>query len=41
VRRLIGSGVDRKEAMRRVARESGLSRRDLYRQVLMERSEEE
>jgi len=41
VRRLIESGVDRKEALRQVARETGRSRRDLYRQVLIERSEEE
>jgi len=40
VRRLIESGVDRKEAMRRVARETGLSRRDLYRMILREREEE-
>jgi 16S rRNA (cytidine1402-2'-O)-methyltransferase len=39
--RLIESGMDRKEAMRRVARETGLSRRDLYRLVLREREEEE
>jgi 16S rRNA (cytidine1402-2'-O)-methyltransferase len=38
---LIESGMDRKEAMRRVARETGLSRRDLYRLVLREREEEE
>jgi len=41
VRRLIDSGVDRKEAMRRVAREAGLSRRDLYRQVVSERMKKE
>jgi 16S rRNA (cytidine1402-2'-O)-methyltransferase len=41
VRRLIESGLDRKEAMRRVARETGLSRRDVYQKVLSERSEEE
>ena len=40
VRLLIESGVDRKEAMRRVARETGLSRRDLYRMILREREEE-
>jgi 16S rRNA (cytidine1402-2'-O)-methyltransferase len=41
VRRLIESGVDRKEALRQVARETGLSRRDLYRRVLIDRSEGE
>jgi 16S rRNA (cytidine1402-2'-O)-methyltransferase len=41
VRRLIEAGVDRKEALRRVARETGVSRRDLYRKVLIEASEEE
>src|SRR3989442_1383634 len=40
VRLLIDAGVDRKEAMRRVARETGLSRRDLYRMILREREEE-
>ena len=39
VRLLIEAGVDRKEAMRRVARETGLSRRDLYRMILREREE--
>ncbi len=33
VERLIGSGVERREALRRVARERGLSRSELYRQV--------
>jgi 16S rRNA (cytidine1402-2'-O)-methyltransferase len=41
VRLLIQDGVDRKEAMRRVARETGLSRRDLYRMILRAREEEE
>ncbi len=41
VRRLIGAGVDRKEAMRRVAREAGLSRREVYRETLREREDEE
>jgi 16S rRNA (cytidine1402-2'-O)-methyltransferase len=41
VRRLIGAGVDRKEAMRRVARAAGLSRRDVYRQMLDEREDGE
>jgi 16S rRNA (cytidine1402-2'-O)-methyltransferase len=40
VRLLIEAGVDRKEAMRRVARETGLSRRELYRMILREREEE-
>ena len=40
VRLLIEAGVDRKEAMRRVARETGLSRRDLYRMIVREREEE-
>lgn len=34
VRKLVESGCDRKEAMRRVARERGLSRRDVYRELL-------
>jgi len=34
VRRLVAAGCDRKEALRRVARERGLSRREVYRQVL-------
>jgi 16S rRNA (cytidine1402-2'-O)-methyltransferase len=34
VQRLIGAGWDRKEAMRRVARERGLSRRDVYRALV-------
>ena len=34
VRRLVESGCDRKEAMRRVARQRGLSRRDVYRELL-------
>jgi 16S rRNA (cytidine1402-2'-O)-methyltransferase len=38
---LIQAGLDRKEAMRRVARETGLSRRDLYRMILREREDEE
>ena len=41
VRRLIGAGVDRKEAMRRVARAAGLSRREVYRQMLDEREDGE
>jgi 16S rRNA (cytidine1402-2'-O)-methyltransferase len=36
VRRLVEAGWDRKEAMRRVARERGLSRRDVYNQVMKE-----
>jgi 16S rRNA (cytidine1402-2'-O)-methyltransferase len=39
VRLLIEAGVDRKEAMRRVARETGLSHRDLYRMILREQEE--
>ena len=38
VRRLVAGGLDRKEAMRRVARERGLSRRDVYREVLRDES---
>jgi 16S rRNA (cytidine1402-2'-O)-methyltransferase len=34
VRRLLEAGWDRKEAMRRVARERGISRRDVYRDLL-------
>lgn len=34
VRRLVEAGWDRKEAMRRVARERGLSRRDVYRALV-------
>ena len=34
VRRLVAAGCDRKEALRRVARERGLSRREVYRLVL-------
>jgi 16S rRNA (cytidine1402-2'-O)-methyltransferase len=34
VRRLVAAGWDRKEAMRRVARERGLSRRQVYRDLL-------
>jgi len=41
VRRHTAGGIDRKEAMRRVARESGLSRRDVYREMLRGRGEEE
>ena len=41
VRRLIEAGVDRKVAMRRVARETGLSRRDLYRELLRDRNNAE
>ena len=41
VRRHTGTGIDRKEAMRRVARETGLSRRDVYREMLREREDEE
>jgi len=41
VRRLIESGVDRKEAMRRVARETGLSRREVYRELLRDRTDAE
>lgn len=41
VRRLIGAGVDRREAMRRVAREAGLSRREVYRETLRAREDEE
>ncbi len=41
VRRLIGAGVDRKEAMRRVAREAGLSRREVYQETLRQREDEE
>ena len=33
---LVAGGLDRKEAMRRVARERGVSRRDVYREVLEE-----
>ncbi len=40
-RRLIESGVDRKEAMRRVARETGLSRRDVYRALLRDTTDTE
>ena len=40
VRSLIEAGVERREAMRRVARETGLSRRDLYRRLLRDREEE-
>jgi 16S rRNA (cytidine1402-2'-O)-methyltransferase len=36
VRRLVQAGWDRKEAMRRVARERGISRRDVYRELLRE-----
>jgi 16S rRNA (cytidine1402-2'-O)-methyltransferase len=36
VRRLVAGGLDRKEAMRRVARERGVSRRDVYQEVLRE-----
>ncbi len=36
VRRLVRGGWDRKEAMRRVARERGISRREVYREVLRE-----
>ena len=41
VRRHTGAGLDRKEAMRRVARETGMSRRDVYREMLRDRGEEE
>jgi 16S rRNA (cytidine1402-2'-O)-methyltransferase len=41
VRRLVEGGMERKEAIRRVARETGLSRRDVYRAVVREREEEE
>ena len=41
VRRLIEGGMERREAIRRVARETGLSRRDVYRAVVREREEEE
>ena len=41
VRRLIDAGMDRKEALRLVARESGVSRRDLYRKLVDARQEEE
>jgi len=34
VRRLVGAGWDRKEAMRRVARDRGLSRRDVYKALV-------
>ena len=40
-RRLIESGVERKEAMRRVARETGLSRRDVYRALLRDTTDTE
>ncbi len=36
VRRLVEAGWEKKEAMRRVARERGLSRRDVYNQVMNE-----
>ena len=41
VRRLVAEGMDRKEAMRLVARETGLSRRAIYRSLLDHRDEEE
>lgn len=41
VRRHAAAGLDRKEAMRLVARETGLSRRDVYREMLREREDEE
>ncbi|HEV8701259.1 MAG TPA: 16S rRNA (cytidine(1402)-2'-O)-methyltransferase [Candidatus Polarisedimenticolia bacterium] len=41
VRRHTEAGLARKEAMRRVARETGLSRRDVYRDMLREREDEE
>ncbi len=41
VRRLIAAGVERKEALRRVARETGRSRRDLYRDLLPGRRDDE
>jgi 16S rRNA (cytidine1402-2'-O)-methyltransferase len=37
VERMIGSGVERREALRRVARQRGLSRSELYRQVAARR----
>jgi 16S rRNA (cytidine1402-2'-O)-methyltransferase len=37
VRRLVEAGWEKKEAMRRVARELGLSRRDVYHQLMTER----
>ncbi|HEU4400952.1 MAG TPA: 16S rRNA (cytidine(1402)-2'-O)-methyltransferase [Candidatus Polarisedimenticolia bacterium] len=41
VRRLVRGGMDRKEAMRRVARERGLPRRVVYKDLLRDRGEEE
>ena len=41
VRRLMESGVGRKEAMRRVARETGMSRRDVYSALLRDRTDAE
>lgn len=41
VRDLVAAGVDRREALRRVARETGLSRRDLYRRLVRDRDGEE
>jgi len=41
VQRLIAAGIDRKEALRRVARETGRSRRDLYRELLRDRMDSE
>ena len=38
VRALIAAGWDRKEAMRRIARERGLSRREIYKELLQEAS---
>jgi hypothetical protein len=40
VRRLVALGLDPKEAMRRVARERGRSRRDIYREVLREKDDD-
>jgi 16S rRNA (cytidine1402-2'-O)-methyltransferase len=41
VRRLVASGWGRKEAMRRVARERGLSRREVYGELMKENSRSE
>ena len=32
--RYLGQGMDRKEAMKQVARDRGVSKRDIYRQLL-------
>jgi 16S rRNA (cytidine1402-2'-O)-methyltransferase len=41
MRRLLEEGVERKEAMRRVARDRGISRKEVYRALLRSRGEEE